>query len=106
LTICTGGPGEIEADGKGHEHGRLPLPSDVGDALVAYLTLRGRREGRRVFLTVHAPTRPIQPSGAGEGEHLRDLLGPGVRWLTEPSPCRPAGGARRMAPARRAAGDA
>jgi hypothetical protein len=30
--------GEIEVDGKGHEHGRLPLPSDVGEALVAYLS--------------------------------------------------------------------
>jgi site-specific recombinase XerD len=55
--------GEIEVDGKGHERGRLPLPSDVGDAVVGYLTLRGRSDSCRVFLTVHAPTRPIEPSG-------------------------------------------
>jgi integrase/recombinase XerD len=48
---------------RGHQRSRLPLPADVGEALVVYLTLRGRCEGRRVFLTVHAPTRPIEPSG-------------------------------------------
>ena len=55
--------GEIEIDGKGHERARLPLPSDVGEALVAYLVLRGRHDSRRVFLTEHAPTRPIQAAG-------------------------------------------
>ncbi len=55
--------GEIEVDGKGHERDRLPLPADVGEALVAYLMLRGRRESRRVFLTVHAPRRPLDASG-------------------------------------------
>jgi site-specific recombinase XerD len=55
--------GEIEIDGKGHERGRLPLPSDVGEALVGYLSLRGPSDSRRVFLTVHAPTRPIESSG-------------------------------------------
>jgi len=55
--------GEIEIDGKGHERARLPLPSDVGEALVAYLVLRDRHDSRRVFLTEHAPTRPIQAAG-------------------------------------------
>jgi len=55
--------GEIEVDGKGHECDRLPLPSDVGEALVDHLRLRGRSAHRRVFLTVRAPTRPIESSG-------------------------------------------
>ena len=55
--------GEIEVDGKGHERDRLPLPSDVGQALVEHLKLRGHSAHRRVFLTVHAPTRPIEASG-------------------------------------------
>ena len=59
--------GEIEVDGKGHERGRLPLPSDVGEAIVAYLTLRGRSDHRRVFLTVRAPTRPIEASRGEDG---------------------------------------
>ena len=50
-------------DGKGHERDRLPLPSDVGEALVDHLQLRGHSAQRRVFLTVHAPTRPLAPSG-------------------------------------------
>jgi site-specific recombinase XerD len=55
--------GEIEIDGKGHERARLPLPHDVGEALVAYLTLRRRHGSRLVFLSEHAPTRPIGPPG-------------------------------------------
>jgi integrase/recombinase XerD len=55
--------GEIEIDGKGHERARLPLPGDVGEALVAYLRLRRRNDSRRVFLSEHAPTRPIEPAG-------------------------------------------
>ena len=55
--------GEIEIDGKGHERSRLPLPGDVGEAIVAYLTLRGGSHHRRVFLTVHAPTQPIEAAG-------------------------------------------
>jgi site-specific recombinase XerD len=55
--------GEIEIDGKGHERARLPLPDDVGEALVAYLRLRRRHDSRRVFLSEHAPTRPIGPPG-------------------------------------------
>jgi site-specific recombinase XerD len=55
--------GEIEIHGKGHERARLPLPRDVGEAVVAYLMLRSRHESRRVFLTEHAPTRPIGPPG-------------------------------------------
>jgi site-specific recombinase XerD len=55
--------GEIEIDGKGHERARLPLPADIGDALVAYLMLRGRHDTRRLFLTERAPTRPLRPPG-------------------------------------------
>jgi site-specific recombinase XerD len=55
--------GEIEVDGKGHERARLPLAVDVGEALVDYLRLRGSHGTRRVFLTEHAPTRPIESPG-------------------------------------------
>ena len=55
--------GEIDVDGKRHERGRLPLPGDVGEALVSYLRLRGRRDDRRVFLTVRAPRRALDASG-------------------------------------------
>ena len=54
--------GEIELDGKAHQRGRLPLPVEVGEALVAYLRVRGR-DHQRLFLTVKAPMRPLEPTG-------------------------------------------
>ena len=40
--------------------------ADVGAALAEYLTLRGRPDHRRVFLTLRAPTRPIRPDLVGD----------------------------------------
>lgn len=58
--------GEIMVRGKASRRDRLPLPSDVGEALAAYLSLRGPHEARRVFLTLRAPTRPIRPDLVGD----------------------------------------
>lgn len=58
--------GEIVVSGKARREDRLPLPSDVGQALVGYLSLRARRASRRVFLTLRAPTRPISAYVVGE----------------------------------------
>jgi integrase/recombinase XerD len=56
--------GQIIVDGKAHRRDQLPLPSDVGEAIVEHLKHRGRRRGQRhVFLTVRAPIRPLEPSG-------------------------------------------
>jgi site-specific recombinase XerD len=54
------GAGEISVRGKGSRHDRLPLPQDVGEALVAYLH-EGRPHcaTRRVFLTSRAPVREL-----------------------------------------------
>ena len=46
--------GELIVRGKARRQDRLPLPDDVGEALATYLSLRGRRDSRRVFLTVKA----------------------------------------------------
>jgi integrase/recombinase XerD len=46
--------GEIVVRGKGTT-GRLPLPVDVGQSIVAYLRRRGRSESRAVFLKSRAP---------------------------------------------------
>ncbi len=50
--------GELTIHGKGNRHDRLPLPADVGQAIVAWLTA-GRPEataaGREVFMRVKAP---------------------------------------------------
>ena len=58
--------GEIVVRGKARRQDRLPLPRDVGDALAAYLSLRGRHGARRVFLTLRAPTRPIRADLVGD----------------------------------------
>lgn len=59
--------GEITVTGKGSRVERLPLPADVGEAIVDYLA-HGRRPttDRHVFLSVRAPHRPMSP-GAVKG---------------------------------------
>lgn len=48
--------GEVSVPGKGSRRDRLPLPSDVGEALVAYLQAgRPRVRCRKVFLRTFAP---------------------------------------------------
>jgi site-specific recombinase XerD len=48
--------GEILVRGKGNSHERMPLPADVGQALVAYLHHgRSRQASRSLFLRVRAP---------------------------------------------------
>ena len=57
--------GEIAVRGKGNRAERLPLPADVGAAIMAYLR-RGRpntAEGRSVFVRVHAPHRTLTTGG-------------------------------------------
>ncbi len=58
--------GELEVRGKARRYDRLPLPADVGAALAEYLSLRGRRASRHVFLTVKAPTRAIRAELVGD----------------------------------------
>ena len=57
--------GEIVVCGKGARCERLPLPADVGEAIVGYLR-HGRpvsAEGRSVFVRVKAPHRALTPAG-------------------------------------------
>jgi integrase len=51
--------GELLVRGKGDRHERLPLPADVGEALVSYLCRRPKSECRIVFLKVIAPAGPL-----------------------------------------------
>lgn len=56
--------GEVLVRGKGSTTERLPLPHDVGEALVSYLRDgRPRVEFREVFVTAQAPRRPLSPGG-------------------------------------------
>jgi integrase/recombinase XerD len=54
--------GEITVHGKGNRHDRLPLPADVGQVIVAYLTARHPdtiAAGRQVFMRVRAPQQAL-----------------------------------------------
>ena len=53
--------GELTVHGKGGRDDRLPLPSDVGAALAAYLRSRPRVTTRAVFLRANAPIGAITP---------------------------------------------
>jgi len=57
--------GEITVRGKRNRTDRLPLPSDVGDALVEYLrqSCLADAQARNVFIGAIAPYRPLDPGG-------------------------------------------
>lgn len=67
--------GTLRVRGKGRREALLPLPQDVGEALLAYLE-RGRPKStsERIFLTVYAPTRPFA-SSATVSDIVRFALG-------------------------------
>lgn len=61
--------GELMVRGKGGRQDRLPLPSEVGEALVAYLSCGRRRNhqrARQLFLTCRAPRGPIRADVVGD----------------------------------------
>jgi site-specific recombinase XerD len=57
--------GEIAVRGKGSRQERLPLPVDVGEAMVAYLRHRPSVECRTLFLRVRAPIVGLTSEGVG-----------------------------------------
>jgi site-specific recombinase XerD len=59
--------GELVVRGKARRRDRLPLPAEVGDALVAYLSCgRNRQDARHLFLTCKAPRGPIRADLVGD----------------------------------------
>jgi site-specific recombinase XerD len=57
--------GTLQVTGKGRYQVRLPLPQDVGDALLKYINHRPRIcTSDRVFLCIYAPIRPFATSDA------------------------------------------
>ncbi len=58
--ISTGAAGTVLVSGKGRREVRLPLPQEVGDALLAYIDhARPAVEEQRLFLRSCAPYRPF-----------------------------------------------
>jgi integrase/recombinase XerD len=67
--------------GKGGRETRLPLPQDVGDAILRYLKAeRPTASTDRVFITSQAPLVPISASG------LRDMVGRAIKRAGVRSP--------------------
>ena len=59
--------GELVVRGKGGRHDRLPLPAEVGEALVAYLSAgRNPEDAHHLFLTCRAPRGPIRADLVGD----------------------------------------
>ena len=59
--------GELVVRGKGRRQDRLPLPAEVGEALVAYLAAGRNPQGaRELFLTCRAPRGPIRAELVGD----------------------------------------
>ena len=59
--------GELMVRGKGRRQDRLPLPVEVGEALVAYLSCgRNPAGARELFLTCRAPRGPIRADLVGD----------------------------------------
>lgn len=55
--------GELMVRGKGQQHDRLPIPSDVGEAISEYLREdRTSATTRALFVTHRAPNRPFKDS--------------------------------------------
>jgi site-specific recombinase XerD len=55
--------GELLVRGKANREDRLPLPQDVGDAIVAYIKRgRPRTPSRQVFLQHRAPRKALSPA--------------------------------------------
>ena len=63
--------GEIVVRGKARRQDRLPLPAEVGEALVAYLSLdrRGSDGDRHLFLACRAPGGPIRAGLVADAVH-------------------------------------
>lgn len=59
--------GELVVRGKGRRQDRVPLPAEVGEALVAYLSCeRNPADAVHVFLTCRAPRGPIRADLVGD----------------------------------------
>jgi site-specific recombinase XerD len=51
--------GQLRVSGKLRRPTWMPLPQDVGDAILAYLRVRQKCQHERVFLCIQAPHRPL-----------------------------------------------
>jgi site-specific recombinase XerD len=53
----------VVVSGKSRQEARLPLPQEVGDAVLQYLEVRPQHETVYVFLRIPAPRQRLSPTG-------------------------------------------
>ena len=70
--------GSVVVSGKARREDRLPLPQEVGDALLEYLECRPRVPTDRVFLRAIAPIRPFRRGDAVSSIAKRAMRRAGV----------------------------
>jgi site-specific recombinase XerD len=58
--------GTLQVAGKNRRHSRLPLPQEVGDAILAYLAQRPAQQTNAIFLTTSAPLRGLTRQTVGK----------------------------------------
>lgn len=79
LTDLDWAQGTIQVTGQGRDQVRLPLPQEVGEAVLRYLVTRPRvPETDRVFLTTIAPVGPFRSSDAVSSVVARALQRAGM----------------------------
>ncbi|BCA61974.1 integrase [Sphingomonas sp. HMP9] len=61
--------GELLVRGKGHRHDRLPIPSDVGEAVARYIRQERVSASRTLFVSLRAPNGPFK-----NGQVINDIL--------------------------------
>lgn len=67
--------GQLRVPGKGMRDCLLPLPADVGEAIVAYIELgRPTSEDRHLFLCTNAPIRALKEGSGATGSIVREAL--------------------------------
>jgi integrase/recombinase XerD len=74
--------GELTVRGKGRRLDRLPLPVEVGEALVGYLRRRPMSESRRLFLRAVAPFVGFAGTGALRGVLQRGCARAGLGYVS------------------------
>ena len=75
--------GELMVRGKGRNYDRVPMPSDVGEALVDYITHDRVSGSRTLFVSVRAPHAPFK-----DGQVLNDVLKQAFARSGVTPPCR------------------
>jgi len=58
--------GTVQVSGKNRCHNRLPLPQEVGDAILHYLNARPQMDNDHVFLTTLAPIKGLSYQAVGK----------------------------------------